>query len=209
MSELFAEFLRPLSSYELDDINNDIRFNGWGVRKVQGIEDSHELMRIFQDFYMFTGRLPLSNELLVMPDEDAPPKENKVNMKQLYEVFKNTKSHGVVSLPFLGLIQFYLEKYSHLIKNSLTELYGNLSYMTLSEARDFQFEAISDLTARLSFLLKQATINNSRMRELEHLAIAKTINNNRLFELTEQNELEELLEILNEPNIEHKKSMFP
>ena len=81
--------------------------------------------------------------------------------------------------------------------------------MTLSGARDFEFEAISDLTARLSFLLKQAAINNSRVRELEHLAIAKTINDNRLFEPTEKNELEELVEILNEPDIEHKKSMFP
>ena len=81
--------------------------------------------------------------------------------------------------------------------------------MTLSGARDFQFEAVSDLTAKLSFLLKQATINNSRVRELEHLATAKTINDNRLFEPTTQGELDELLEILDEPDIEHKKSMFP
>ena len=47
------------------------------------------------------------------------------------------------------------------------------------------------------------------MTELGHLATAKTINDNRLFGPTEQNELEELLEILNEPDIEHKKSMFP
>ena len=76
VSELFAEFLRSLSSYELEDINNDIRFNGWGVRKVQEIEDSHELMRIFQEFYMLTDRLPLSNELLAIPDGDTPPGEN-------------------------------------------------------------------------------------------------------------------------------------
>ena len=209
VSELFAEFLRSLSSYKLEEINNDIRFNGWGVRKVQEVEDSQELLRIFQDFYTLMGRLPLSNELLVIPDGDAPPGENKVNIKQLYELFKNTKSHGLVSLPFLGLIQFYLEKDDRLIKNSLTELYGNLSYMTLSGARDFQFEAVSDLTAKLSFLLKQATINNTRVRELEHLATAKLINDERNFKPTIQGELDELLEILDEPDIEHKKSMFP
>ena len=65
---------------------------------------------------MLMGRLPLSNEILVIPDGDAPPEENKVNIKQLYELFKNTKSHGLVSLPFLSLIQFYLEKDNHLIK---------------------------------------------------------------------------------------------
>ena len=81
--------------------------------------------------------------------------------------------------------------------------------MTLSGARDFQFEAVSDLTAKLSFLLKQATINNTRVRELEHLATAKLINDERNFEPTIQGELDELLEILDESDIELKKSMFP
>ena len=54
--------------------------------------------------------MPLCNGLLVVPDGDAPPGENKLNMKQLYELFINTNSHGIVSLPFLGLIQYYLEK---------------------------------------------------------------------------------------------------
>ena len=56
-----------------------------------------------------TGRFPLSNSLLIVPDRDAPPDE-KFNMKQLYDLFKNTDSHRIVSLPFLGLIQFYLEE---------------------------------------------------------------------------------------------------
>ena len=67
------------------------------------------MMKIFQDFYSMTGRLPLSNSLLVLPDGDAPPDEKR-NMKKLYDLFKNTDSHGIVSLPFLRLIQFYLEE---------------------------------------------------------------------------------------------------
>ena len=45
-------------------------------------------------------------------------------------------------------------------KNALTELYSNLSNITFSGARDFRFDAISDLTVKLSFLLKQATLRN-------------------------------------------------
>ena len=40
--------------------------------------------------------------------------------------------------------------------------------MTLSAARDFRFDAISDLTARLSFLLKHATFRNQKMREIQN-----------------------------------------
>ena len=116
----------------------------------------------------------MSNGLLVVPDGDATPGENKLNMKQLYELFKNTNSHGIVSLPFLGLIQYYLEKNDRsLIRNVTTELHLNLSYMTLSGARDFQFDAVSDLTTKISFLLKKATVENNELREIEDQVTAK------------------------------------
>ena len=82
-------------------------------------------------------------------------------MKSLYEMFKHKNSHGLVSLPFLGLIQYYSEKNDHsLTKSELTEPYPNLLYITLSGARDFRFETVSDLTAKLSFLLKHAIVQN-------------------------------------------------
>ena len=87
-----------------------------------------------------------------MPDGDAPP-EDKLNMKNLHDLFKNTNSHGLVSLPFLGLLQYYLEENDHtLIKNATSERYYNLSYSTLRGARDFRFDEVSEFTAKLSFL---------------------------------------------------------
>ena len=103
-------------------------------------------------------------------------------MRQLYDLFKNTNSHGLVSLPFLGLLQFYLEENDHsLIKNALRELYQNLSYSALSGATDFRFESVSDLTAKLSILLKHETLGNRKMREIENEVLAKKINNIRIF----------------------------
>ena len=209
ISELFPDFIRSMSSYELQDMNEDIKANGWGVKKITEVQDSQELMKIFQDFYSLTGRLPLSNGLLVVPDGDAPPGENKINMKQLYELFKTTNSHGIVSLPFLGLIQYYLEKIDHsLLRNATTELYSNLSCITLSGARDFQFEAVSDFTAKISFLLKKVTIQNKKMREIENQVIAKKINDGRIFEAKIQDPLGDVIEILDVPDPEHKKTMF-
>ena len=148
-------------------MNEDIAANGWGIKKISEVTDSGEMLKIFQDFYSLTGRLPLSNSLLVVPDGDAPPDE-KLNMKQLYDLFKNTDSHGIVPLPFLELIQFYLEENDLTqTKNAISELYYNLSNSTLSDARDFKFEEVSDLTARLSILLKHATLGNRRLREKE------------------------------------------
>ena len=166
-------------------------------------------MQIFQDFYSIKGRLPLSNSLLVVPDGDAPPEE-KLNMRHFYDLFKNTNSHGIVSMPFLGLIQYYLEENDHsLTKNATSELYYNLSYMTLSGGRDFRFDDISELTARLSILLKHATLGNRKLRGIENENLAKKINEDRIFEPKIENPLDEVIEIIDVPDIEHKKSMFP
>ena len=156
ISEFFADFIRSMSSYELHDMDEDIKANGWGIKKVTEVQDAQELMKMFQDFYTLTEWLPLSNGLLVVPDGDIPSGE-KINMKQLYDLFKNTNSHGLVSLPFLGLIQYYLEKNDHsLTRNATTELYFNLAYSTLSGATDFQFGAVSDLIGHISFLIKKS-----------------------------------------------------
>ena len=145
ISVLFADFIRSMDSFEIHDMDNDIKANEWAIKKITDVNDAEDFMTIFQTFYQITGRLPLSNGLLIIPDGDAPPGEDRVNMKNLYELFRHTNSHGLVSLPFLGLIQYYLEKSDHsLIKSTLTELYSNLSYITLQWCKRFQ---VSDLTA--------------------------------------------------------------
>ena len=117
--ELFAEFISSLSSYEIHDMYKDIKANGSGIKKITENSGTQELLKLFQDFYTIMGRLPLSNSLLVVPDGNTPPEE-KINLRQLYDLFKNTNSHGLVSLPFLELLQFYLEGNDHsLIKKML------------------------------------------------------------------------------------------
>ena len=64
--------------------------NGWGISKILEIDNALELLSNFQLFYYNTGRFPLSSE-------------EKINMKNLYEMFQHTKSHGLVCLQFLGV----------------------------------------------------------------------------------------------------------
>ena len=112
-------------------------------------------------------------------------------------------------MPFLGLIQYSLEKNDHsLIKSALTELYSNLSYITLSGARDFRFEAVSNLTAKISFLLKQTTLQNMTKTEIEHIKSAQNIKHGRLFVPKTEDPVDTVIEILDDPNVEHKKTMY-
>ena len=112
-------------------------------------------------------------------------------------------------MPFLGLIQYSLEKNDHsLIKSALTELYSNLSYITLSGARDFRFEAVSNLTAKISFLLKQTTLQNMTKTEIDHIKSAQNIKNGRLFVPKTEDPVDTVIEILDDRNVEHKKTMY-
>ena len=44
----------------------------WGTKFLLEIENAHELLTIFQMFYYFDGRLPLTNGLLIVPDGEVP-----------------------------------------------------------------------------------------------------------------------------------------
>ena len=130
IADLFLEYVKSMDSYEIQDIEEDMKVNGWGtVEKISEINDSIRMLNLFQEFYTSTGRLPAFNGLLVVSDGDTSENSNKVNMKNLYDLSKNTKSHGLVSLPFLGLLLHFFESENdlYLIKNATTELYKNLS----------------------------------------------------------------------------------
>ena len=84
-------------------------------------------------------------------------------------MFQHTKYHGIVSLPFLGALHmFFNGKNIDQVKTTLTELYKNLSHATLSGTRTFDFDAMSDLVGRVSFLIKRSVLLNRDRREREN-----------------------------------------
>ena len=136
-----------------------------------------ELLSNFQLFCYNTVRFSLSNERLVIPDGDVLDGEEKINKKNIYEMFPYTKSHFLVSLQFLRVLCLIFDDEEEIkrIKNVLTELYESLSHTTLSGAQNFEFDTISELVGRNSFLIKWSTLLNRDKRELEDAQKAKEI----------------------------------
>ena len=110
ISELLAEFIQSVPTLDLHDMDEDIKINVSEIKAITDVENSLDLINIFQTFYQITGRLPFSDGLLVVLDCEPPPGEDSVNMNSLYDMFRHTNSHGLVSLPFLGVLQYCLEK---------------------------------------------------------------------------------------------------
>ena len=178
IADIFFEYIHSLDPDKIQELNEEIKANGWGIKNILEIDNALELLSNFQLFFYNTGRFPLSNKLLIVPVDDVPDREEKINMKNLYELFQHTKSHGLVSLQFLGVLcLIFNDKEIKRIKNALTELYKNLSYTTLSGVPDFEFDAISELVGRISFFTKGSNLLKRDKRELEDAQKAKEMIN--------------------------------
>ena len=42
----FAEFIKSFNSFDLQDLDEDIRANGWRIKKLSEIHDSEEILKI-------------------------------------------------------------------------------------------------------------------------------------------------------------------
>ena len=98
IADIFIEYINSLDADEIQELDEDLKTNGWGAKAALEIENSFELLSIFQLFYYLNGRLPLANGLLVVPDGEVPDGKEKMNLENLYEMFKDKNSHGLVSL---------------------------------------------------------------------------------------------------------------
>ena len=94
----FIEYIHSLDVDEIQKLDDDLKANGWGTKSLLEIENVYEILTIFQMFYYFNGRLPLTNGLLIDPDGETPEGREKINLKLLCKMFKDTESHGLVSI---------------------------------------------------------------------------------------------------------------
>ena len=81
--------------------------------------------------------------------------------------------------------------------------------MTLSGGRQLEFQAVSDLVAELSFATKSFTTQHQKQREIDNQMLAKKINDGRIFTPKIDNPLDDVIDIIDDPNAEHKKTTFP
>ena len=92
-------------------------------------------------------------------------------------------------------------------KSAITELYKDLSYETLSGARDFDFQAVSDLISEVSFQTKRSTLLNRKRKEENNESNLKIKEERDFFEWPYQFE-EEVVEDLYKP-LKHKNTEHP
>ena len=77
IAETFIQYVNTLAPNEIEQLDADLKVNCWGVKSIVEIEECIELLKLFQLSYYFNGRLPLTNGLLPIPDEETPDGSKK------------------------------------------------------------------------------------------------------------------------------------
>ena len=77
IADSFIEYIHSLDINEIQELDDDLKANGWGVKSLLEVENAYELLNFFQIFYYFNGRFPLTNGLLIFPDGEVPEVKEK------------------------------------------------------------------------------------------------------------------------------------
>ena len=97
-TDIFFEHIHSLNPDEIQQLDEDLKSNGWAAINLLEIQNSIELLSIMHLFYYLNGRLPLTNRLLIVSNGEVPDGEEKINLKNLYEMFKENINDEVFGL---------------------------------------------------------------------------------------------------------------
>ena len=122
-------------------------------------------MCIFQIFYYDSGPLPLTNGFLAVPDRETPFGSKKIFLKTLNEFSKYKKSLGFVFLKLLSVFTTFFGGVVKLSKDTIIELYKNISLEMLSGSQKIEFEKNSDLAPHISFKVRHSILSNLEKKD--------------------------------------------
>ena len=124
IAENFKFYISTLTQGEFDEIDSDIISSGLNSRNV---ETATELLMLFDFFYFVNGRFPTTGIHTFIPRADLPMEVNgeELNIKKLYEKFRTTNSHALVSSQFLAALNIFFGGDPELSRRFLTEFYQN------------------------------------------------------------------------------------
>ena len=116
-------------------------------------------------YFYLNGRRPATNELIWISDSEKPKfiSGEKLSIKRLYELFRGSRSYGVVTVQFLATLNLFLAGENNISKNTLTEIYRNLSLQALSKKDgnvDLNFDAITELVTKINIRLRNSIFLN-------------------------------------------------
>ena len=154
ISENFQYYLGTLTQLYFEEIDSDIVSSG--LNSFRNVESATEHFNISNFFYFVNGRFPTATAYLFITRADLSMEVNgeELNIKKLYQKFRTTNSHALVSSQFLAALNIFFGGNPELIRKFLTEFYQNMTVSMLSTDNAVTFDAFTDLSTSINLLLR-------------------------------------------------------
>ena len=165
IAENFQYYLGTLTQLDFEEIDSDIVNSG--LNSLRNVESATELLSIFDFFYIVNGRFPTATANAFIPRADLTMEVNgeELNIKKLYEKFRTTNSHALVSSHLLAALNIFFGGDPELSRRFLTAFYQNMTVSSLSTDNAFTFDTFTDLSTSINLLLRtQRNQNINRMK---------------------------------------------
>ena len=134
-------------------------------KKIKEQENSTEVFKNFNQFFLKTGRFPGNDNLAIIPSGIIPAfvkTKDVISPSALYETFNDSNAYVLVSTQFLAALNIYFNSDKLLSKNVMTEFLHNLSLQALNRDDDrvqLKFSSIIALNRKLKALIRDDDIN--------------------------------------------------
>ena len=108
-------------------------------------------------FYFVNERFLTTGVHTFILRADVPMEVNgeELNIKKLYEKFRTTNSHALVSYQFLAALNIFFGGDPELSRRLLTEFYQNMTVSTLSTDYTFNFDAFTNLSTSINLSVRR------------------------------------------------------
>ena len=110
--------------------------------------------------------------------------EEDINIKNLYEKFRWTNSHGLVSSQFLGALNIFFGGNPEISQKMLTKSYQNMTVSNLSTDDSIVFDGFTDLISEINLMLRGLGNNeNETIKKEDDTPILKLKQNMKLMKI--------------------------
>ena len=170
VAENFKYYFDNLNETDLGEI--EAHTVSSGLNSPKNVQNASELLILFDYFYFINGRFPTTNEHTFVPRAKLPLEVNgeELNIKNLYEKFRGSDSHGIVCSQILAaLFCFFNGGGEKKARKFLSDSYQNGTVGALSTDHSFQFDAFTDLLISLGFLFRQSAMTQTETVKAEDI----------------------------------------
>ena len=186
-SQYLTNTIKNLPADKINKIDQDLQRNNYFVNLVNmNAFSDHNILDTFCHFFQNHGRVPGSQELIIVPNPEISnliKAQKIISTNEPYQKFSSTDARGLVAIQAITALNIYFSRRLETSKQALAEFLHNMSHQALNKDNDLtfiQFGRTADLIIELILVLLDRNTRSVNVTNVINDNIKNELNNDRL-----------------------------